>query len=150
MLDLLDHVPPLAWLVLLLLAIAAWWLSATRVRRGNARRGAIARRAEVDAESLLRGLGYAVEDRQVTGTFDLSVDGRPVPVRCRADLLVRRRRRRFVAEVKTGTPADPTHPDTRRQLLEYRLVFPVDGVLLVDVARGAVMEVAFPRFDAAR
>jgi hypothetical protein len=32
---------------------------------------------------------------------------------------------------------------TRRQLLEYRLAFDVDGVLLVDVETGEVSEVEF-------
>ena len=63
---------------------------------------------------------------------------------CRADLLVEARSRsgflrgqRFVAEVKTGERAiDPTHPATRRQLMEYLHVFEVDGVLLVDREAG--------------
>jgi hypothetical protein len=70
------------------------------------------------------------------GHWTLVVDGRPVEVRCRADLLVTRRGRRFVAEVKSGAHhGDPTAPHTRRQLLEYQRAFAVDGFIVVDMAR---------------
>ena len=40
--------------------------------------------------------------------------------------------------------ADLANRDTRRQLLEYAYVFGLDGVLLVDMAAGAIREVEFP------
>lgn len=108
----------------------------------------IAKRGEAAAERLLRRQGYRIEDRQVTGRWTLLVDGDPVEVTCRADLLVRRRRRRFVAEVKSGTVgARATAPHTRRQLLEYRTVFAVDGVLLVDMVHRRIHEVSFPEHE---
>ena len=75
----------------------------------------------------------------------VEVDGESWEVLCRADLLVEDADgARFVAEVKTGRMApEPTRPATRRQLLEYWLVFPVDGVLLVDMAAGRVRAVRF-------
>ena len=100
------------------------------------------------AERLLERNGFRIEDRQVTGRWTLVVDGEPVQVTCRADLLVRRRRRRFVAEVKSGElGARATAPATRRQLLEYRTVFAVDGVLLVDMVHGTIHEVSFPEHE---
>ncbi len=140
----LPVLPTWFWLLALAALALAWWWARTAIARGNAQRGRVARRAEVAAERLLERLGFVVEDRQVHGTFDLLVDGAPVEVSCRADLVVRRRRRRFIAEVKTGRGADPAHPDTRRQLLEYQLAFAVDGVLLVDMEGRRVMEVGFP------
>lgn len=141
---LLPTLPTWLWLTIIVGLLLLLWLASTRVARGNAWRGEVARRAEVGAERELARLGFVVEARQVHRTFDLSVDGALVEVACRADLLVRRRRRRYVAEVKTGRVADPTHPDTRRQLLEYQLAFDVDGVLLVDMDAGRVLEVGFP------
>ena len=38
---------------------------------------------------------------------------------------------------------DPTFGPTRRQLLEYQLVFEVDGVLVVDADRRTISRVAF-------
>jgi hypothetical protein len=73
------------------------------------------------------------------------VDGTEVPVEIRVDLIVSRRGRRYVAEIKTGERApDPRHPPTRRQLLEYALVFDAREVLLVDVPAGDVRSIAFP------
>ncbi|MCB9679874.1 MAG: hypothetical protein H6733_00255 [Alphaproteobacteria bacterium] len=137
------------WLALAALFVLAmvtwgWWAAASRTRRGNTWRGKVARRAEAEAERLLVSRGYQVVDRQLHTTFDIAVDGQPVEVACRADLIVRRRRRHYVAEVKSGDAGDPTRPATRRQLLEYLLAFDVDGVLLVDMPRRAVVEVAFP------
>ena len=73
-------------------------------------------------------------------------DGEEVEVAVRADLWVGRGSRRFVAEVKTGSMApDPTRSATRRQLLEYLLVFEPDGLLLVDVEEGLIHEIDFPQ-----
>lgn len=131
-------------LVVLLLAILVV-RARSRIGRNNRRRGRIASRAEEEAERLLRRAGYAIVDRQVTGAWTLRVDGEDREVRMRADLLVKRRGARFVAEVKTGRTAPrPDLPETRRQLLEYLLAFDVDGVLLVDMETRAVHRVEFP------
>ncbi|MFT4624125.1 MAG: hypothetical protein ACI8PZ_002784 [Myxococcota bacterium] len=137
---------PWALVAVLLFAITlAWRRASTRTGRNNRRRQRVAQRGEVLAESLLAAAGFRVEDRQVTARWSMHIDGEPHEVHCRADLIVTRRRRRYVAEVKTGERApDPTLPATRRQLLEYRLAFDVDGLLLVDVPGREVIEVEFP------
>ncbi len=141
----------LGWIVALLCAavsfVAAlgWWWASTRGRRGVHRRQGVARAGESAAERLLERYGYTIEDRQVSQAWTLWVDGEPLAVTARADLLVRKHGRTYVAEVKTGTRApDPKHPPTRRQLLEYSVVFDVDGVLLVDMEHEHVMLVEFP------
>ncbi len=131
-------------LVVALLALALWVRGGRDARRSRARQRR-ADRGELRAERLLEREGYRVEERQASVQWVMEVDGEPVEVEARADLLVRRGRRRYVAEVKTGTRApDPCFPRTRRQLLEYALVYEVDGVLLVDVEDRAIYEVAFP------
>jgi hypothetical protein len=135
----------------LLLAVILLRRARGRIRRGNLRRGARAARAEGDAELLLHRAGYRVVDRQLSGTWTLRVDGEDREVSVRADLIVRRRRRLYVAEVKTGRSAPrPDLPETRRQLLEYLLAFDVAGVLLVDMEAGSVHAVEFPGLLAAR
>lgn len=141
----------LPWLVAALLALVAGWQSvrlAWLARRPGARaraRTRRARRGERDAEALLRRLGYRLLERQPQARWDIEVDGRARTVELRADLVVARRGRRLIAEVKTGRLAPRLdHPATRRQLLEYRLAFGVDGVLLVDMEHGRVHEVRFP------
>lgn len=112
--------------------------------RASRRRNAVALRGEGDAEALLEAHGYRIVDRQVTVPGVLHLDGQPVEFVVRLDLLVRRRRRHFIAEVKTGERApDPTFPATRRQLREYAALLPDHGVLLVDMERGVVTEVGF-------
>jgi hypothetical protein len=121
-----------------------WW-HAARPRwalRARARRGA---EGEVEAEPLLRRLGYHIEARQATSEWTVFVDGEERAICVRADYLVRRGRRLLAADVKTGRLAPRIESAaTRRQLLEYRLAFAVDGVLLVDMEEGMAQEVEFP------
>jgi hypothetical protein len=124
--------------------VFSWWRARTRVRRANRRRQQRAQRGEAHAESLLESRGYRILDRQITARWTLFVDGHPREVSCRADLLVSKKNRRFIAEVKTGEFApDPTLPATRRQLLEYQRAFPVDGVLLVDMVDNAIHHISW-------
>jgi hypothetical protein len=113
------------------------------------RRLALARergaQGEVRAEALLRRLGFTILGRQVAVTYGLGVDGHRVAVDLRADYVVAEGGRRYVAEVKTGVFAPRIETAaTRRQLLEYRIAFEVDGVLLVDAEAERVRRVEFP------
>jgi hypothetical protein len=144
----------LPWALVALLALGclllalAWWRAAGRVGRENRRRATVARAGESGAEALLARRGYRVTGRQETRRFALSVDGEEVEATCRADLLVAADDgSNWVAEVKTGGAARATRPQTRRQLLEYALVFDVDGVLLVDMEAEEVHEITFPFLD---
>ena len=127
--------------------VRLWWRSAgPRLRRWRRQSRALA--GEQAAAGLLTSLGYRVERAQADGQWSIEVDGAPVEVAMRADYVVSRGARRYVAEVKTGDSAPSLRTAaTRRQLLEYRLAYPVDGVLLVDMERGAVHEVDFPLPD---
>lgn len=131
--------------VLLAVALLGWWRARGRVGRANRARGRRARRAENEAERWLERQGYAVLERQVTGRWDLAVDGELQQVTCRADLLLMRGGRVYVADVKTGEEApNPALPATRRQLLEYLLAFDADGALVVDMRGRRIYEVSFP------
>jgi hypothetical protein len=133
-------------IVLALLVAIAFGLWTARISRSSASRGKnrIAQRGEAEAEIILARLGYRVVERQARAAWAIVVDGEEQPVEVRVDLIVTRKGRTFVAEVKTGSLApDPTHPPTRRQLLEYSLVFGADEVLLVDVPARAVRSVSF-------
>lgn len=121
------------------------WLRGALTRHAFRARCAHATRGEARAEGLLSGRGYEILGRQATGSWTVRVDGSDVPVEVRADYLVERGGRRFVAEVKTGHAAPRIQSSaTRRQLLEYRFAFEVDGVLLVDAEADTVREVVFP------
>ena len=73
------------------------------------------------------------------------VDGKRLEYDVRADLLVSRRWRTYVVEVKTGKSApNPKATATRRQLREYAAIYQVDGLLLADMSAGELREVRFP------
>jgi hypothetical protein len=127
-------------LVVLRQALGVWLR-----RRRVARRALEARRGEVRARGLLEARGYDVVGAQSICSYKLAIDDQELEVPLRADYLVTRDGLRFVAEVKTGTMAPHLKtPATRRQLLEYRLAFDVDGVLLVDAEQGRIHVVRFP------
>ncbi|PKN55902.1 MAG: hypothetical protein CVU56_19005 [Deltaproteobacteria bacterium HGW-Deltaproteobacteria-14] len=119
-------------LVIGLLLGRAWRLRIERGRAACARR--LGRRGERAGLALLARAGYRLVATQPAGEIALLVDGAEARFPVRADALVTRGGRRYIAEIKAG-PANATlsHRNTRRQILEYIYAFDADGVLLVDV-----------------
>lgn len=107
-----------------------------------------AARGEARAPAWLEAHGYTVLGAQVAVEHPVRVDDRVVTVALRADYLAEKDGARFVVEVKTGALAPRIETSaTRRQMLEYRIAFDVDGVVLVDAETGNVHEVTFPALD---
>lgn len=139
------------WIALAAVAVVLALLQTTRIawiRASRSRelreRAAHAAHGEARAEDLLRAAGYAIVARQAMGSWTVHADGAPLAIDLRADYLVSQGRRRFVAEVKTGRWAPRLETAaTRRQLLEYRFAFDVDGVLLVDADADRVSSIEF-------
>jgi hypothetical protein len=132
--------------LLLALALTLGFAARRALRRWQRRRQwQRAQGAEFAAPRLLEQHGYGVIGAQVEGGYSLVVDGAPSHVSLRADYVVVRKGRRYVAEVKSGRLAPRLETAaTRRQLLEYRVAFDVDGVLLVDAEARRVHQVEFP------
>jgi Holliday junction resolvase len=139
----------LPWLALLLVGLTVWvTLRVLRYadRRTRMRRGARAAVAERDAARVLSAFGFEVLGRQVRRSWSLMADGQELRFDLIADYLVQRGGEHWVAEVKTGERAlDLRNAATRRQLLEYREAFGVDGVLLVDAEGNRVRSIHFRR-----
>jgi len=138
--------PVLAVFVILMglggwLALTLSTLKKKRLASKLAKRGL---KAEKDAEKVLKKLGYTLLQRQPPGSYWAVVDGNGSEVKLNADLLVELKGKSYVAEVKTGAAAKFEHAETRRQLLEYRTAFGVDGLLLVDMDTKTVRTVTFP------
>ncbi len=142
----------LVWVVAACLVVCVCWWSRklwARWREGAPeralkRRQRRAGRAEEDAAGVLRAHGYAIEADQAEHHWHVGLDGSPFEVELRADYLVRRGRKRYVAEVKSGYAAPSLGTAaTRRQLLEYRVAYDVDGVLLVDMEAVNVHRIDF-------
>lgn len=121
------------------LAVRKWWRSwRTRRRAGHAQSG------ERRAGALLEQAGFAIEGAQVRRRCTVCCGQERLPIELRADYVVSRGDRRYVADVKTGAVATRlTTSATRRQLLEYRLAYDVSGVLLVDMDSELIHEIAF-------
>jgi hypothetical protein len=120
-------------------------LARARTRSRVARSRDLGRRGQDRALRLLVQAGYRVVGTEVVADGHIRIDGKDLRYRVRADFIVRRWFRRYVAEVKGGVEsAAPGNRSTRRQLMEYARVFRVSGVLLVDAGAGRIHRVEFP------
>ena len=102
---------------------------------------------EDQAPDFLRSHGFVVVGRQPTVRSWIEVNGEDLPFQVRADFIVRDKYDNlFVVDVKTGLKApNPKNIATRRQLLEYRLLYKVvSGVLLVDMETRTILHIGFP------
>jgi hypothetical protein len=104
----------------------------------------IAKRAEKEAEGILRDLGYEIIQSQKRTEIITVVDGEPYKNWVQADYIVVKDNKVYVVEVKTGEKATQiTNSATRRQLLEYYYVYKPHGILLLDMEYGLIREVFF-------
>lgn len=129
------------------MAIGAWLETKWRTYRAKKTASKLAKKglkAEKEAETLLKKLGYTLLQRQPPASYWAVVDGEPQNVALSGDLLVSHSGKTFLAEVKTGKAVTLDHAETRRQLLEYQLAFGVDGLLLVDMEAKAIRKIRFP------
>ncbi|MCB9666784.1 MAG: hypothetical protein H6715_01530 [Myxococcales bacterium] len=140
----------LLWVVIamasgaLLYGMLASWLGASRRRWKARRRSRVAIEGEQAAIALLEAYGYSIVATQCSKTWHIEVDGAQRAIALRADAIVERHGRQFVAEIKTGEMATQLETAaTRRQLLEYLVAYQADGALLVNVPRKTVHEVVF-------
>ena len=100
---------------------------------------------EANAEAMLVEAGFSIRDRQARHIWYPMLDDESVPTELRVDFLVERDGQHFAAEVKTGDVAPSlSTAATRRQLLEYAIALPIDGVLLVTPETGIIQRVTFP------
>lgn len=142
-------VPPVVAL-LALAATLAIALFVTAMRRAHRRRVAQQRMGralvgERRAAELLERAGYSITGAQVPTRYALQVDGASEVFEVRADYLVEKDGRSWVAEVKTGAFAPRLETAaTRRQLIEYAVAFRATGVLLVDVEAKRIRVVELP------
>lgn len=135
----------LGLVLLLVVQSLRLWLHRRRAGWRSRRHNRVAARAERRAERLLAAAGYRVVEVQPRLGWSIEVDGRHETIELRADLLVTRRGRRYVADVKSGRRApDLRTASTRRQLLEYLVAYQTDGVLLVDMEARQIRHVRFP------
>ena len=81
------------------------------------------KKAEQKAIKLLKKKGYKIESFQTTAKGKLLQDNKTVSFLIRADLIVSKDKKKFIAVVKSGKTASIEAINNRRQLLEYTKVF---------------------------
>ena len=107
-----------------------------RFRRGN--------KAEQWALRHMKRDGYTLVEAQSPGEASVRVDGTWQTTTIRIDYIFEKKGKRFGVEVKSGKRAPhPTSAATRRQLLEYFLVYEIDALFLADYERKTMMEIYF-------
>ena len=106
----------------------------------NKRRG---KKAEKKAIKLLNRNGYKIEDYQPIAKGHVFQDNEKVYFNIRADLIVSKDKKIFIAEVKAGTSASIKEINTRRQLLEYSKVFDNKNLILIDTEKNNIKKIEF-------
>ncbi len=140
--------PAVFVLCLLLFLIVGILAGGVVARRRGARNAASSRklgkRGQERSLKLLKQYGFEILDTEVSAPGLVQVDSKLEEFVVRADALVRRKRRTYVAEFKGGPQSGTIHNRaTRRQLLEYSCVFGTDGVLLVDAHADRIHYIRF-------
>lgn len=92
-----------------------------------------AKRAEVKAASILKEHGYTIKNYQKHKKIKITINGKTEERSVYADFIVKKNFKTYIVEVKTGKQTNAAAGLVRRQLLEYYIVFKVDGILLLDM-----------------
>lgn len=103
-----------------------------------------AKKSEHRAVKFLENKGYQILDFQKKCFYTLYIDNKPYKIEVKADLIVKKGNKNFVAEVKTGEKVtSPKYTGTRRQLLEYYMAYRPDGLILVDMERQKIRTIKY-------
>ena len=107
-----------------------------------------AKKGEAAAIAFLKDRGFTITGVQEKKTIVTWVDKIPHYNNLKVDYIVKKRGKVYIAEIKTGEMAPrPSQADTRRQLLEYYLAYRPDGILLVDMEKKNLREIAFEIYE---
>ena len=106
----------------------------------NKRRG---KKAEKNAIRLLKKNGYKIQNYQPIAKGHVFQDNEKVYFDIRADLIVSKDKKLYVAEVKSGDSASIKEINTRRQLLEYSRVFENNNLILIDTEKNKIKKIEF-------
>ena len=101
------------------------------------------KKAEQKAIKLLKKNGYKIESFQTTAKGKLLQDDKTLTFLIRADLIVSKDKKKFIAEVKSGKAASIEEINTRRQLFEYSKVFNNKNLILIDTEKNKIKKIEF-------
>lgn len=110
------------------------WLSLRKGSVASRRRNKNAVIGEEDAQAVFEHYGFSLVAKQHRHQTHFYVNREAVEIEVRVDYIIEKDGQRYIAEVKTGRDApNAAWPSTRRQLLEYSLIFPEYPVLLINM-----------------
>lgn len=99
---------------------------------------------EFEAKSFLQNLGFTIIAEQVSLISNMLVDNKKYNYEVIADFLVKRKNEKAIVEVKTGKEAiNPLNINTRRQILEYMLLYNINKLYLFDAQNKKLQEIKF-------
>ncbi len=99
---------------------------------------------EQQAFKFLEKNNFKVLDAQVKLSHTFWVNNEKITIDISPDYLVKKKGKRYLVEVKTGESVGSMfNASTRRQVLEYALINPYDGILLVNMIDKTIEEVRF-------
>lgn len=129
--------------------IAVMWLIAKLQKTFESfkRKKRFKRGTEGEAEACLylQKHGFSICRAQDETAASMLINGISHDYTVRADYVAVKKGKRCIVEVKTGKKAvDPLFSDTRRQLLEYAVVYKVDNIFLFNADDGILMKIDFP------
>lgn len=103
-----------------------------------------AKRSEYKAIRFMESNGFEVIGLQKKCVYTLFIDNKPHKITVKADMIVKKGNKIYVAEVKSGEKVtSPKYTDTRRQLLEYYMVYRPSGLILVDMEKQELRTVEY-------
>jgi len=103
-----------------------------------------AKKSEYKAIRFMESNGFKILDLQKECVYTLFIDNKPHKITVKADMIVKKDNKFYVAEVKSGDKVtSPKYTDTRRQLLEYYMVYRPSGLILVDMEKQKLRTVEY-------
>ncbi|MDB4835208.1 hypothetical protein OAH12_01350 [Cyclobacteriaceae bacterium] len=102
---------------------------------------------EKEAYNVLKKLGFKIIGQNIRYEYDLLVNQLDTKILLEIDYLVKKGKKTYIVEVKTGNSATKIqNSSTRRQILEYSLFVPNDGIFLLDMENEYLQEIEFPGY----
>lgn len=113
-------------------------------KRRQAKRFSRGAKLEEAAAHFLERKGYKILDSQYSVNHSFRVDGEKQEVKIVVDYVVAKNGKTYLVEVKSGKSAiSISNSNTRRQILEYALAIPNDGVFLLDMENKQLQQIQF-------
>lgn len=113
-------------------------------KRKQAKRFARGAQLEEAAAHFLKSKGYKVLDSQYSAHHSFLVDGEKHQVKIAVDYVVAKNGKTYLVEVKSGKSAiSISNSNTRRQILEYAVAIPNDGIFLLDMEKKNLQQIQF-------